>query len=181
MPDIRWVLISEYSPMFWNWPDETYLRICELQGQKAWTEGHIVCLGEPPLQNEPVDKRISLERIEPHFSREVYELHPLAVADLGGYATVIFDSGHLIQAKFFNLFREKWPSSKFFGCEQSKHKVIIGGTVLPILIRDGEKLVGAVMAVSPKGREETIVEVLKTALNLKKVKEAQAWNEANAT
>lgn len=169
MPDdpTRWVPISEYSQTLWNWPTDEYMRSCEIHGEKAWTDGFILCLGEPPAQDEPL-KPISLERVEPHFSREVYEVNAVAVAQFGK-ASVIFESGHLIQAKYFNLFREKWPDSKFFGCDKSKRQDI-GESVPPILVRSGEKLVGAVMTI----RTADLQDRIKCILQMTKKVEANA-------
>jgi hypothetical protein len=125
MPDFRWSPIAEYSQTFWEW--ETRARaslddfaVCTVNGEPAWTDGHILCLGQPPgpIRDTPI-AMAHIERLLKETEREVYELQPVAVAELEN-PTVIFASGHTIQAKFFNLVREQWPGVRFFGDDSGK-------------------------------------------------------------
>jgi hypothetical protein len=157
MPELsngtRWLPIEEYSQTWWTWPEFDSMWECELNGEKAWTNGHMLCLGKPPCY---AGKTISLDHIKHHFDREVYEIHPLAVADFGK-ASVVFDSGHLINVRYFDVIREKFPAVKWFGCDKAKG--VQGSGTPPLLARDGGKLVGMVMCVRADEWESGMQEI----------------------
>lgn len=175
MPDYRWSPISEYSNTFWEW--ETRARaschdfqVCTINGERAWTDGRILCLGTPPgpVRDTPIEVK-HMDRLLKEAEREMYELKPIAVVEMGSERPVIlFESRHVIQAIFFNVVREKWPAVRFFASDDHT-KPIVARVRIPVF--GHETLVALIMGMRTDDWKERINEVL----------ELMKGREANAT
>lgn len=137
---IVWVPITEFVPGRFHFDEEVWTG--EMNGEAAWTEGHIMCLGKLP----PSATVAGVKDFAPILAKAerdgLVEILPVAVAQLGK-PTVIFSDGHTIDVKFYSWVHVHWPAARWFGDEASKG--LPSGTP-PIVIREAGKLVALVMA-----------------------------------
>ena len=101
---MKCVLIENYNPWLFAWPQDDTMLSGEAFGSEAWSDGHVLCAGPPPI---PADKTQDFSTVSPRATLPgLRELKPLGVCG-SGYTLVLFDKGHAIQAKYFNVIRAK--------------------------------------------------------------------------
>jgi hypothetical protein len=114
-------------------------------------------LGDLPPQARQ-SQAISFEKPLRQADRKpLHSLTPIATAKLGAdhFAFVIFEDGHLVKIKYFDLIRERWPLAKWYGDDGSRTN-----QGCPIVVRYAGELVALVMAVRPEGYQEDVDAIL---------------------
>jgi len=146
----EFVRIEDYRP-FWEafrrdqeWTAFTGL----LDGEPAWSDGHVLMLGDPPPSADtPQDAPLHMfdGPLEKAKRETLKPIEPLAVTTIGKYRVVVFSDGHIVDVRFWRLLNERWRHAIWLGDEYS-HCELPTTLISPMAIRDGEKLVAVVMA-----------------------------------
>jgi hypothetical protein len=148
---MKCVPIDRYNPWLFQWLDDDLMIKGEAFGSTAWSDGHILCVGEPPCPITHQDKDFA--RVTTVANREtLLPLQPLGVFQ-DYLPLVLFDSGAVIQAKYFNLIRASWPDVVFFGDDLEK----------PLTAKAGGLPVAVIMPVRHMDREGVKAALLQSA------------------
>jgi hypothetical protein len=140
------VTIENYFPVYFSWPvgaedDPFMIRVGEAFGEKVWTDGHVMMIGEPP---QPVtdERALDFERATRTATRQtLLRLTPVGVCDTGIYTALVFDTGPTIQARYYNLIRERWPDVEWYGDHENES----------VICKSDGKTVAMVMPIRTQG------------------------------
>lgn len=160
MDNARWIPVARHVPGWFDFDGE--VRTGEINGQPAWTDGSVMCLGSPPAFATVMGPKDFSRPLRNAERENLRELTPLAVAELGSYTVVVFSDGHAVQAKFYDLIHSLWPVARWFGDDESQNT-----EARPISIRQDGELVALVMAIKWDGCREEIASIIQSANGIK--------------
>jgi hypothetical protein len=160
---MRHVLIADYRPTWFDWKSESspyYMKRGTMDGLPAWTDAHVMCLGEPPV---PIEDNYDFTSVVAMGKRATLTpVKPLGVIEAEGRTVLVFETGIFIQVKFFNLIRERWPDVEWFGdgrdksvAAHSEGKLV--ALVMPIKMDDPEFLLDTLQSANA-GNLQTVTD-----------------------
>lgn len=123
----KWVRFAEFKPAWFSYSSAAQIFVDEMHGERAWSDGSLMMLGDPPMSEDPPTKDFSA--VVAKCDREAAEIQPLAVARIPGEKTLLFLTGGIaIQLKLYRLVAEKFPDATWHGDSRTENVVARCGT-----------------------------------------------------
>jgi hypothetical protein len=85
---------------------------CTLQGQEAWTEGHIIIVGKPPVT--PIGVKVKMEQIHKMLPNHPRPTSSFKKVYHAGLNCIRFAPNCKIQVKFVRAIKKAYPKAEFF-------------------------------------------------------------------
>jgi diguanylate cyclase (GGDEF)-like protein len=145
-----------------------------VQGKKAWTNGHILIVGDASpgtgttIKSPDADKIIKLAK-----AQNPEPVKPVAVTNRGRIGAVVeFDNGEIVQFKYYQLLKAYHPNVTFKqGVDNKDPKYPRAGMILAL---DGKDVVGVISPLHSTRQEAADRVAKRTDEPLKKVRDTES-------